>query len=135
MLKAKRGHMCEHEQLASDLDRALSLSQLGSLAVPRKLPPSSKLDKPKGKSAEGRPPKEHGAHSSSKGGKHKAALKASPSSDSLRKAKGQKKAALFSPTRSELSSCSNSEYHDVSTHTIDLNSDPQSALLLLHKQW
>lgn len=101
--------MCEQEQLASDLDRALSLSQLGSLGASRKLASGSKLDKSKGKSAESRM-KERGVHSSAKGGKHKIAAKASASSDTVRKMKGQKKTALFSPMRSELSSCSNSEY-------------------------
>ncbi len=108
VLKAKRGHMCEQEQLASDLDRALSLSQLGSLGAARKLSSSSKLDKSKGKSAESRM-KERGIHSSAKGGKHKMAAKAS-ASETVRKVKGQKKTALFSSMRSELSSCSNSEY-------------------------
>lgn len=108
MLKAKRGHVCEQEQLASDLDRALSLSQLGSLGASRKLSSKAKLDKSKGKCAQSRM-KEHGIHSSAKGGKHKSVSKAS-TSESVRKVKGQEKAALFSPTRSELSSCSNSEY-------------------------
>lgn len=111
MLKAKRGHVCEQEQLASDLDRALSLSQLGSLGAPRKLSSNSKVDRPKGKSAESRM-KERGVHSSTKGGKHKMATKAS-ASETVRKVKGQKKAALFSPMRSELSSCSNSEYLEI----------------------
>lgn len=100
--------MCEQEQLASDLDRALSLSQLSSLAASCKLASSSKLDKSTGKSAEVRI-KEHGIHSSAKGGKHKSVAKAS-ASETTRKVKGQKKTALFSPLRSELSSCSNSEY-------------------------
>lgn len=103
--------MCEQEQLASDLDRALSLSQLGSLGASRKLTSSSKLDKSKGKSAESRM-KEHGIHPSAKAGKHKIAVKAS-SSETVRKVKGQKKTALFSPMRSELSSCSNSEYLNI----------------------
>lgn len=108
MFKAKRGHVFEQEQLASDLDRALSLSQLSSLGASRKLSSNPKVDKSKRKSAEGRG-KEQGLHSSTKGGKHKMAAKAS-ASDSTLKVKGQKKSALFSSTRPELSSCSNSEY-------------------------
>lgn len=108
MLKAKRGHVCEQEQLASDLDRALSLSQLSSLGASRKFVSNSKLDKSKGKSAESRM-KERGIHLSTKGGKHKMVAKAS-ASEAVRKVKGLKKSALFSPLRSELSSCSNSEY-------------------------
>lgn len=107
--KAKRGHVCEQEQLASDLDRALSLSQLGSLSASRKLASSSKVvNKSKGKSVESQM-KERGIHPSVKGGKHKMAAKAS-ASETVQKEKGQKKTALFSPMRSELSSCSNSEY-------------------------
>lgn len=100
----KRSHLCEQEQLASDLDRALSLSQLSSLTASRKLSTSSKLDKLKGEFQM----KEHGVHSSTKGGKHK--LAARLSSQSVQKVKGQKKTTLFSSVRSELSSCSNSEY-------------------------
>nr|XP_019967742.1 PREDICTED: trinucleotide repeat-containing gene 18 protein-like [Paralichthys olivaceus] len=113
VLKAKRGHVCEQEQLASDLDRALSLSQLSSLSASRKLVSNAKLDKSKGKSADGRM-KEHAIHSAAKGGKHKMAAKAS-TSETIQKVKGQKKTALFSPMRSELSSCSNnsdSEEHN-----------------------
>lgn len=113
VLKAKRGHVCEQEQLASDLDRALSLSQLGSLGASRKLSSGSKSDKSKGKSAEGRM-KERDVLSSGKGAKHKMAARASVS-ETVQKAKGQKKTALFSPMRSELSSCSNnsdSEEHN-----------------------
>ena len=108
MLKSKRGHVCEQEQLASDLDRALSLSQLGSLAASHKL--TSKSDKSKVKSGESRM-KERSIHPSAKAGKHKMATKVS-SSDSALKVKGQKKTTttLFSHVRSELSSCSNSEY-------------------------
>jgi len=98
--------MCEQEQLASDLDRALSLSQLGSLGASRKLTSSTKFEKLKGKSAESGL-KERGVHSSFKGGKVKMAGKASEIS---RKVKGQKETEMFSPMRSELSSCSNSEY-------------------------
>lgn len=108
MLKAKRGLLCEQEQLASDLDRALSLSQLGSLGASRKFTSNTKSEKSKSKSVESRL-KERGIHSSVKAGKHKMASKAS-ASDAARKVKGQKKTALFSPMRSELSSCSNSEY-------------------------
>lgn len=104
----KRGHVSEQEQLASDLDRALSLSQLNSLAASRKLASAAKLDKSKGKAAESRM-KEHSIHSSAKGGKHKLVAKAL-ASETAQKVKGQKKTALFSPVRSELSSCSNSEY-------------------------
>lgn len=107
VLKAKRGQVCEQEQLASDLDRALSLSQLSSLGASRKLSSNSKLDKSKGKSTDSRM-KERSIHSSVKGGKHKVAAKASVS-ETVRKVKGQKKTALFSSMRSELSSCSNSE--------------------------
>ncbi|KAK1876912.1 Trinucleotide repeat-containing 18 protein [Dissostichus eleginoides] len=105
VLKSKRGHVCEQEQLASDLDRALSLSQLGSLAASHKL--SSKSDKSKVKSGESRM-KERSIHPSAKAGKHKMATKVS-SSDSALKVKGQKKTTttLFSHVRSELSSCSN----------------------------
>lgn len=103
----KRSHLCEQEQLASDLDRALSLSQLSSLTSSRKLSTGSKLDKLKGKPG-GFQMKEHCGHSSKKGGKHKLAAKLS--SQSIRKVKGQKKTTLFSSVRSELSSCSNSEY-------------------------
>lgn len=110
-MKVKRGHVCEQEQLASDLDRALSLSQLGSLGASRKLASSSKSDKPKGKSAEGRA-KEHGIHPFARAGKHKMAAKAS-APETVRKVKGQKNTALFSPMRSELSSCSNSEYLNI----------------------
>jgi len=108
----KRGLESEQEQqLASDLDRALSLSQLSSLAAPRKFAFASKSDRPKGKSAEGRAA-ERGIHSSfaAKAGKHKADAKASSALESARKVKGQKNNAVFSPMRSELSSCSNSEY-------------------------
>lgn len=107
VLKAKRGHVCEQEQLASDLDRALSLSQLGSVGASRKLSSTAKLDKSKGKSAQSRM-KERSIHSSAKGEKHKMATKVS-TSETVRKVKGPEKTALFSPTRSELSSCSNSE--------------------------
>ena len=107
-MKAKRGHEFEQEQLASDLDRALSLSQLSSLGASRKPASNAKVDKSKGKSADGRM-KEHGVHSAAKGGKHKMAAKAS-TSESVQKVKGQKKTSLFSTMRSELSSCSNSEY-------------------------
>lgn len=103
----KRSHLCEQEQLASDLDRALSLSQLGSLASAPKLPTGSKSEKLKGKPGEFQM-KEHDVHSSTKAGKHK--LAARLSSQSVRKVKGQKKTSLFSSVRSELSSCSNSEY-------------------------
>lgn len=103
----KRSHLCEQEQLASDLDRALSLSQLGSLAPAPKLSTSSKSEKLKGKPGEFQM-KEHDVHSSTKAGKHKLAAKLS--SQSVRKVKGQKKTSLFSSVRSELSSCSNSEY-------------------------
>lgn len=103
----KRSHLCEQEQLASDLDRALSLSQLSSLTASRKLSTSSRLDKLKGKLGEFQM-KEHGVHLSTKGGKHK--LTARLSSHSVQKVKGQKETTLFSSVRSELSSCSNSEY-------------------------
>lgn len=99
--------MYEQEQLASDLDRALSLSQLSSLGAPRKLSSGTKLEKSKVKSA-GSALKERGVHSSVKGGKLKMAAKAS-ASETVRKVKDQKKTAMFSPVRSELSSCSNSE--------------------------
>lgn len=108
--------MCEQEQLASDLDRALSLSQLSSLAASRKLDSGSKLEKSKGKSAESRI-KEHSVHPSAKAGKHKSVSK-SPSSETIRKVKGQKKSALFCSMRSELSSCSNSEYFDEKSDVI-----------------
>lgn len=100
----KRSHLCEQEQLASDLDRALSLSRLGSLSTSGKLSASSKL---KGKPGDFQM-REHGVHPSTKGGKHK--LTAKLSSQSVQKVKGQKKTTLFSSVRSELSSCSNSEY-------------------------
>lgn len=112
--KAKRSHLCEQEQLASDLDRALSLSQLSSLTASRKLSTSSKLDKLKGKPGEFQM-KEHGVHSATKGGKHK--LTARLSSQSVQKVKGQKKTSLFSSMRSELSSCSNSEYPETLSYT------------------
>lgn len=113
VLKAKRGLLCEQEQLASDLDRALSLSQLGSLGASRKFTSNTKSEKSKSKSVESRL-KERGIHSSVKAGKHKMASKAS-ASDAARKVKGQKKTALFSPMRSELSSCSNNS--DSEEHT------------------
>lgn len=114
----KRSHMCEQEQLASDLDRALSLSQLSSLAASRKLDSGSKLEKSKGKSAESRI-KEHSVHPSAKAGKHKSVSKSSSSSsETIRKVKGQKKSALFCSVRSELSSCSNSEYLDEKSDVI-----------------
>lgn len=97
--------MCEQEQLASDLDRALSLSQLGSLGASRKL--AARLEKSKGRPCESGL-KERGVHSSVKGAKLKLGTKAS-AAETIRKVKGQKK-AVFSPMRSELSSCSNSEY-------------------------
>lgn len=106
-MKAKRGHLCEQEQLASDLDRALSLSQLGSLGGLRKLTPGSRSDKSKDRCSESGL-KERGAHSSVKAGKLKMAAKAS-AAETVRKVKGQKK-SMFSPVRSEISSCSNSEY-------------------------
>ncbi|KAL6103290.1 tnrc18 [Pungitius sinensis] len=113
-LEVKRAHVCEQEQLASDLDRALSLSQLGPLGATCKLQtPNLKLDKSKGKSAESRV-KERGLHPSAKAGKHMTAPKAS-ASETGRKVKGQKNTAPFSPVRSELSSCSNnsdSEEHN-----------------------
>lgn len=108
MLKAKRGLMCEQEQLASDLDRALSLSQLGSLCGSRKLLSSSKLEKSKNKSADSGL-KDQGVQSSIKGGKLKLSAKTC-ASETVRKVKGQKKTSMFSPMRSELSSCSNSKY-------------------------
>ncbi|TNN47649.1 Trinucleotide repeat-containing gene 18 protein [Liparis tanakae] len=109
VLKVKRGLVSEQEQqLASDLDRALSLSQLGSLAAPRKLAFAANSDRPKGKSAEGRAA-ERGIHPSfaAKAGKHKADATASSALEGARKVKGQKNNAVFSPMRSELSSCSN----------------------------
>ncbi|XP_037544799.1 trinucleotide repeat-containing gene 18 protein [Nematolebias whitei] len=105
VLKAKRGLVCEQEQLASDLDRALSLSQLGSLGGSRKLLSSAKLEKSKSKPADGGL-QEQGIHSSIKGGKLQLGAKTSASA-SVQKVKGQKKTAMFSPMRSELSSCSN----------------------------
>uniref|UniRef100_A0A1A8VAS8 Trinucleotide repeat containing 18 n=1 Tax=Nothobranchius furzeri TaxID=105023 RepID=A0A1A8VAS8_NOTFU len=104
MLKVKRGLVCEQEQLASDLDRALSLSRLGSLGGTRKLSSSRKTEK-SSKGAESGP-KEQGVHSPVKGGKLKMGAKAS-APEAVRKVKGQKKAAMFSPVRSELNSCSN----------------------------
>lgn len=124
VLKAKHGQVCEQEQLASDLDRALSLSQLSSLAASRKLASGSKLDKSKGKCAERRI-KEQGIQSFAKGGKHKLAVKAS-ASETARKVKGQKKTALFSPVRSELSSCSNSEYLETRNQTAFMTTGPGS---------
>lgn len=106
MLRAKRGLVCEQEQLASDLDRALSLSQLDSLGSSRKLLSSAKLEKSKSKPADGG--LEQGIHSSVKGGKLKLGAKTSASA-SVQKVKGPKKTAMFSPMRSELSSCSNSK--------------------------
>lgn len=103
----KRSHLCEQEQLASDLDRALSLSQLSSLAASRKPPTGSRPDKLRSKPGDFQT-KEHGVHSSTKGGKLKLAAKLS--SHSVQKVKGQKKTPVFSCVRSELSSCSNSEY-------------------------
>lgn len=98
--------MCEQEQLASDLDRALSLSQLSSITASRKFSSYSKGgDKPRAKSTDSRP-RERDARSSAKGGKHKTAAKAS---ETVQKVKGQKETPLFSSMRSELSSCSNSE--------------------------
>ncbi|KAM8845546.1 trinucleotide repeat-containing gene 18 protein isoform 1-T2 [Spinachia spinachia] len=110
-LEVKRAHVCEQEQLASDLDRALSLSQLGAPRKPQA--PNLKLDKSKGKPAESRG-KERGIHPSAKAGKHKTAPKAS-ASETARKVKGRKNATVFSQMRSELSSCSNdsdSEEHN-----------------------
>lgn len=106
--------MCEQEQLASDLDRALSLSQLGSLGASRKLTSSGKSEKSKGRSSESRL-KERGVQSSVKAGKLKPAAKAA---ETARKVKGQKK-TMFSPMRSELSSCSNSEYSENSADVAD----------------
>lgn len=98
--------MCEQEQLASDLDRALSLSQLGSLGgAPHKLTSNTKSEKRKSKSVGGA--LKERIHSSGIAGKLKAAAKASETAQRL---KGQKKMSVFSPVRSELSSCSNSEY-------------------------
>lgn len=105
--------MSEQEQLASELDRALSLSRLGSLAAARKPPSDAKPDKPKGKSAPSRAKeRDRLLLASAKGGRHKMAAKAS-ACESVRKAKGPEKTALFSPARSEVSSCSNSEYRRV----------------------
>lgn len=109
--------MCEQEQLASDLDRALSLSQLSSLIASHKLDSSSKLEKSNGKSADSRI-KEHSIHPSAKAGKHKSVSKSSSSSETISKVKGQKKSALFCSVRSELSSCSNSEYLDEKSDVI-----------------
>lgn len=116
MMKVKRGRLCEQEQLATDLDRALSLSQLGSLGTARKLSPSSKLERSKSKTAESRT-KERGAHTSNKAAKNKVATKAS-ALEGVQKVKGQKKSSLFCPTRSELSSCSNSKYKQTRIHTL-----------------
>lgn len=106
-LKAKpRSHVCEQEQLASDLDRALSLSQLSSLAASRKLDPASKSERSKGRSADGLAKERGGVHPPAKAGKHKSAGSPPSSSEAARKVKGQKK-SLFCSVRSELSSCSN----------------------------
>lgn len=103
--------MCEQEQLASDLDRALSLSQLSKL--------DSKPERSKGRSADGRA-KELGVQPPAKVGKHKSlGSPPSSSSEAVRKVKGQKK-NLFCSVRSELSSCSNSEYHKVQTTQSDV---------------
>lgn len=100
--------MCEQEQLASDLNRALSLSQLGSLSSSHKLTSNTKVNKSKGKSSESRV-KDRSIHAPVKGGKHKISGKTS-ASEMVQKGKSQKKRSMFSPVRSELSSCSNSEY-------------------------
>lgn len=105
VLKAKRSHVCEQEQLASDLNRALSLSQLGSLSSSHKLTSNTKVNKSKGKSSESRV-KDRSIHAPVKGGKHKISGKTS-ASEMVQKGKSQKKRSMFSPVRSELSSCSN----------------------------
>lgn len=111
--------MCEQEQLASDLDRALSLSQLSSLAASRKPDPASKPERSKGRSADGRA-KERGVHPPAKVVKHKSVgSPPSSSSEAVRKVKGQKK-NLFCSVRSELSSCSNSEYNELQTTQSDV---------------
>ncbi|KAG7281181.1 hypothetical protein CRUP_032884 [Coryphaenoides rupestris] len=122
VLKAKRGRACEQEQLASDLSRALSLSQLGSLAArklsaadPKAESKSSKVSKsssPRTASSLDSGLKGHGHHSSAKGGKHRLAPCKGSASESGGQGKGQKKASPFSPMRSELSSCSNNSYSE-----------------------
>lgn len=112
--------MCEQEQLASDLDRALSLSQLSSLAASCKLDPASKSERSKGRSADGLAKERGGVHPPAKAGKHKSAGSPPPSSsEAARKVKGQKK-SLFCSVRSELSSCSNSEYLDLQSTQSDV---------------
>lgn len=101
--------MCEQEQLACDLDRALSLSQLSSLAAAsRKLDTATSERSKVSRLAEGRPA-ERGLRPPAKAAKHKSVGSSSSSSEAGRKVKGQKK-SLFCSVRSELSSCSNSEY-------------------------
>jgi len=118
-LKAKHGRACEQEQLASDLSRALSLSQLGSLAG-RKLsaadPKAESKSSKVSKSSSSRTAssldgglKGRSHHLSAKGGKHRLPPCKGSASESGGQGKGQKKASPFSPMRSELSSCSNSE--------------------------
>lgn len=111
--------MCEQEQLASDLDRALSLSQLSSLAASRKLDPASKSERSKGRSADSLAKERGGVHPPAKAGKHKSAGSPPSSSEAARKVKGQKK-SLFCSVRSELSSCSNSEYLDLQSTQSDV---------------
>lgn len=125
--KAKRSHVCEQEQLASDLDRALSLSQLSSLAASRKPDPASKAsERSKGRSADGRA-KERDVRPPAKVGKHKSAgSPPSSSSEAVRKVKGQKK-NLFCSVRSEPSSCSNSEYDQYEFQTAQSDAARQNA--------
>lgn len=127
--RLKRSHLCEQEQLASELHRALSLSQLGSLAASRKLATTSKS---KGKPGEFQL-KEHGVHSSTKGGTHK--LAARLSSQSVQKVKGQKRSTLFSCVRSELSSCSNSEYLEILSDTCGLELMPSCTFIPTGKRF
>ncbi|KAJ3600596.1 hypothetical protein NHX12_031576 [Muraenolepis orangiensis] len=117
VLKGKRGRMCEQEQLASDLSRALSLSQLGSLSTAARKLSSTATNpkaesKPKVKSSSDGRPRERSLHPSAKGEKRDRLAPKSSASESSRKGKGQKIASPFSAVRSELSSCSNNSYSE-----------------------
>ncbi|KAF5899275.1 trinucleotide repeat-containing 18 protein isoform X1, partial [Clarias magur] len=119
---SKKSQVSEQEQLASKLDKALSLTKLGKSnktsckfvdgsSAKSRTPSGSRLSllpdmSVRNKMAKSKLSKELGFfHKSSKGGKSKMSNKLKPS-DSCLKGKGQRKASN-SPVRSEISSYSN----------------------------
>lgn len=120
----KKSRVSEQEQLASKLDKALSLTKMGKLSKPSckfidcssgksrassgsRMPMLTELDMRVKMGKSGLSKDLSIFHKSSKGGKSKMGTKTKPSDPCL-KGKGQRKAP-YSPVRSEISSYSNSK--------------------------